>query len=73
MYIYCIYPAMSKNPKQPPNCLQRAEVIVVLIVFGSVLSEVRTYTVTVSYRRQTWIRYHENDIVVSDRIWQNII
>ena len=55
---------MLKNPKQLPNCLQRAEVI----VFSSALSKVRAYTVTVSYRRQTWIRYHENYILVSDRM-----
>jgi hypothetical protein len=55
---------MLKNPKQLPNCLQRPEVI----VFSSALSKVRAYTVTVSYRRQTWIRYHENYILVSDRM-----
>ena len=40
---------MSTNPKQLPNCLQRAEVI----VFSSALSNVRDYTVNVSYRRKT--------------------
>jgi len=32
MYIYCVYPAMSKNPKQQPNCLKRAETDIILIV-----------------------------------------
>ena len=42
---------MTKSPKQLPNCLKRAETIVVLIDFDSVLCEVSTYTVTVSYLR----------------------
>jgi hypothetical protein len=33
-YIYCVYPAMSKSPKQLPNCLQRAETSIVLIVIN---------------------------------------
>jgi len=24
-YVYCVYPAMLKSPKQLPNCLKRAE------------------------------------------------
>jgi len=50
MYVYCVYPAMSESPKQMPNCLKRAETIVVLIVFNSVLCHVCTYSGTVSYR-----------------------
>ena len=53
MYVYCVYPAMSKSPKQLSNCLLRAEVGVVLIVFDGVLCDVRAYTVTVSYRCST--------------------
>ena len=37
MYVYCVDPAMSKSPKQLPNCLQIAE------------TKVRSYTVTISY------------------------
>ena len=33
MYVYCVYPAMLKSPKQLPNCLKRAETSDVLIVF----------------------------------------
>jgi hypothetical protein len=48
MYIYCVYPAMSKSQKQVPNCLKRAEMSIVLIVFNGVLYHTCTYTVTVS-------------------------
>ena len=30
MYVYCVYPAISKGPKQLPNCLKIAETSVVL-------------------------------------------
>jgi len=40
MYVYCVYPAMLKSRKQLPNCLKRAETIIVLIVFNGVLCEV---------------------------------
>ena len=33
MYIYCVYPAISKSPKQLPNCLKIAETSIVLNVF----------------------------------------
>ena len=39
MYVYCIYSALSKSPKQLQNCLKIAETIIVLIVCA--------YTVTV--------------------------
>ena len=45
MYIYCVYPAISKN--------------VVLIVLYGVICDERTYTVTVSFCRSTWIRYQK--------------
>jgi hypothetical protein len=32
MYLYCVYPAISKSPKQLPNCLKIAETSVILIV-----------------------------------------
>ena len=31
MYVYCVYPAISKSQKQLPNC-QQSETIVFLIV-----------------------------------------
>ena len=37
MYVYCIYPVISKAPKKLSNCLKRAETSVVLIVFDCVL------------------------------------
>ena len=49
MYLYCVYPAMSKIPKQLPNCLTR-----------TVLCDISVYTVTVSYHCSTWIRYQKN-------------
>jgi len=37
MYAYCVYPAVSKSPKQLSNCLKIAETSVVPIVFNRVL------------------------------------
>ena len=45
MYVYCVYPAMSESPKQLSDCLKRAEISVVLIVFDGVLCEFHAYTV----------------------------
>ena len=47
MYIYCVYPEISKSQKQLPNCLKRAETTIVLIVFNGVLCDLHTYTVTI--------------------------
>jgi hypothetical protein len=49
MYVYCVYPAISKSPKQLPNCLKIAETRVVLIVFNGVICDVSAYTVTVIF------------------------
>ena len=38
MYIYCVYPAISKSPKQLPNCLKIAETNVFLNVFKGTLA-----------------------------------
>ena len=48
MYVNCVYPAISKSPKQLPNCLKIAETRVVLTVFIGVICSVSTYIVTVS-------------------------
>jgi len=32
VFIYCVYPAMSNNPKQLPNCLKTAETSILLVV-----------------------------------------
>jgi hypothetical protein len=37
MYVYCVYPAISKSPKHLPNCLKITETHVVLIVFYGVM------------------------------------
>ena len=37
MYVYCVYPAISKRPKQLPNHLKMAETRVVVIIFIGVL------------------------------------
>ena len=42
------YPAMSKSPKQVPDCLKIVETSVVLVCFNCVFCEV--HAVTVSYR-----------------------
>jgi hypothetical protein len=46
--VSCVYPAMSKSPKQLLNCLKRAEAIVILIVFNvkSMLILLPFFTVT---------------------------
>jgi len=55
MYVYYVYPAMSKSSKQLPNCMEIAEEIVVLIIFNSVLYHVRAYNITVSLHESgTW-------------------
>ena len=43
-----MYSAMSKCPKQLPQCVKIAERNVVIIVSNGVLCEVRAYAVTVS-------------------------
>ena len=62
MYVYYVYPAISKSPKQLPNCLKRAEISVVLIVFNGHPCDVSAYTVTVSCCRSTEIRYQKCSI-----------
>ena len=47
MYGYYSYPAISKGPKQLPNCLKIAETSVVLNVFKGVIRDVSAYTATV--------------------------
>ena len=53
MYIYCVYPAISKSPKQLLSFLKIAETSVVLIVFNGVVCDVSAYTVIVSFCRST--------------------
>jgi len=68
MYEYCVYPAMSKGPKQLPNCLEKAETSVLRKVFKGVNCDVSAYTVTVSFHCSTGIRYQKSYILVSDCI-----
>ena len=49
MYVYCVDPAISKSPKQLPNCLKRAETSIVLIVFIDIICDVSAYTITISF------------------------
>ena len=49
--LYCVYPAISKSPKQLPNCLKIHETSVVLMDFIGVICEVSAYTVTISFCR----------------------
>ena len=53
MYIYCVYPAISKNPKQLLHCLKRAETIIFLIVFNGVLCDLHAHTITIFDRSPT--------------------
>ena len=48
MCVYCVYPAMSKSPKQQSTGLQRAETSVVLIIFSGILSHIRFWTINLS-------------------------
>jgi hypothetical protein len=43
LYIYCVYPAISKSPKQLPIILKITEtvVLIVLIVFNGVICDIR--------------------------------
>ena len=68
MYVYCVYPAISKGPEQLPNFLKIAKTSVILNVFKGVICDVSTYTVTVSFCYSTGIRYQKSYILVSDHI-----
>ena len=46
MYIYCVYPAISKSPKHLPNCLKITETNPILNVFNDVICDVSTYIVS---------------------------
>jgi len=58
MYVYGVYPAISKSPKQLPNCLKIAETSIVLVVFN----DVSAYAVTVSFFHSTWITQLQNNL-----------
>ena len=62
MYVYCVYPAMSKSTNQLLNCLKIVETSFVLIVFNGVICDVSAYTVTVSVCLSTYIRYQKSFI-----------
>ena len=49
MYVYCVYPAISKSAKHLPNCLKIFETSVILIVFNGVICDVSANTVIVSF------------------------
>ena len=53
MYVYCVYSAISKIPKQLPNFLKIIEASVVLIVFIGVICDVSDYAVIVSFCHST--------------------
>jgi len=48
MYVYCVYPAISKSPKPLSIGLKITETSVVLIVVNGVICEARAYKVSVS-------------------------
>ena len=49
MYVYCVYPAISKSQKLLPNCLKIAETSVVLIAIIGIICDVSAYTVIISF------------------------
>ena len=72
MYVYCVYPAISKSPKQLPNCLKITETRVVLNVLKCIICDVSDYTVTFSFCCSTGIRYQKSYILVSDVYNKNL-
>ena len=42
-YVYCVYPAMLKSLKQLPNCLERAETSIALIIFYGCSRQSKNY------------------------------
>jgi hypothetical protein len=59
MYVYCVYPATSKSPRQLTICLKITERSVVLIACNDVVCDVSAYSVIVSFCRSTWIGYQK--------------
>ena len=49
IFVYYVYPAISKSPKQEPRYLNIAETSVVIIILNGVFCEVRGYTVIVAH------------------------
>jgi len=43
VYVYYVYPVISKSPKQLSNCLKIAETSIVLVAFNCVICDVSTY------------------------------
>ena len=62
MYLYCVYPAISKHTKNLPNSTKKTRYKVVLIVFNGVPCDVNVYTVTVSYSCTVRITYQKKTI-----------
>lgn len=62
IYVHCVCSATSQNPKPLTNYLKIKEASVALIIFDCVLYQVRAYTVPVSYRPPTQIRYQKSFI-----------
>ena len=70
MYLYCVYPAISKQTKNLPNSTKKTRYKVVLIVFNGVQCDVNFYTVTVSYRCTVRITYQKKNyrLIYDDNI-----
>ena len=60
MYVYCVFPAMSKSSKQVQNYLKIAGTS----IFNGGLCKICACTVTICKK----IRYQNSNILVSDRI-----
>ena len=59
---------MSKSQKYLSIRLKIADKSVDLFVLNGILCKVRTYTITVSFRRSSQTRYQKSNILVSDRV-----
>jgi putative Mn2+ efflux pump MntP len=62
MYLYCIYPAISKHTKTCQTLRKKTRYKVVLIVFNGVQCDFNFYTVTVSYSCTVRITYQKKTI-----------
>jgi hypothetical protein len=62
IFVYYVYPAISKSLKQVSHYLNIAETSAVIIFLNGVFCEVRGYTITVAYCPTTCIRYQESFI-----------
>jgi hypothetical protein len=60
MHIYCVYPIMSKSPKQLQNYLKRAETRIVLIIVNGAFFSVYQHPI-----QPSCLHVHEESVYFS--------